>query len=60
MLLDTPSLVKLQSGTIRYRYVEDGKDIDQGRIEKPHESQGDLNKKGGYFYHARLKEEEGE
>ena len=56
MLLDAPSLVKLQPGTIRYRYLADGVPIDENRVEKPHEGQTDLHKKGGYFYHARLKD----
>ena len=53
VVIDAPVLVKLQHGTVRYRYVEEKVDR-ENRIEKPHEGP-ERTGKDGYFYHSHLK-----
>ena len=53
-----PVLVKLEHGTVRYRYQNNeghlaGKENLDKRIERPHEGP-ERSKKHGYFFHATL------
>ena len=56
-LIDAPVLVRLDQGTVRYRYTEEERNAENnkrnGRVEKPHEGHG-IGRKTGYFYHATL------
>ena len=53
--MDAPVLVKLEHGTIRYRYVEDEKAHKDKteRRETNHEGL-ERSKKHGYFFHTKL------
>ncbi|KAI0217635.1 hypothetical protein LSAT2_030639 [Lamellibrachia satsuma] len=55
VLIDTPSLVKLSDGTVRYRFFEQPPAATdcRKRVEKPHEGP-ERSHKRGYFYHSRL------
>uniref|UniRef100_X2ATU5 Ubiquitin-like domain-containing protein n=1 Tax=Capitella teleta TaxID=283909 RepID=X2ATU5_CAPTE len=55
VLIDAPILVKLQSGSVRYRYLEndDLQTKNRIRVERPHEGPERKNK-SGYFFHANL------
>ena len=62
-VIDAPILVKVEHGTLRYRYKEDGgedpppgnnrKRKKKGRIEVAHEGP-ERSKKHGYFFHSTL------
>ncbi|KAK2181841.1 hypothetical protein NP493_377g00042 [Ridgeia piscesae] len=55
VLIDTPSLVKLSDGTVRYRFFDQPSAARncKKRVEKPHEGP-ERSQKQGYFYHSRL------
>ena len=62
-VIDAPILVKVEHGTLRYRYKEDGEEDPpsgnnrkrkkKGRIEVAHEGP-ERSKKHGYFFHSTL------
>ena len=59
-VIDAPVLVKVEHGTLRYRYKEqenehspDRKKKKKGRIELAHEGP-ERSKKHGYFFHSTL------
>ncbi len=53
-MIDAPVLVKLENGTLRYRYKDEDVGKKKGeRIELAHEGP-ERKKKHGYFYHATL------
>lgn len=53
--LDTPVLVDIEHGSVRYRYGSyEGEPVDKARrIERPFHGDDKVNKQN-YFYHARL------
>lgn len=54
-MIDVPVIVKLNDGTVRYRYDATQAYLKQHR-EKPHEDAKNLANKKGYFYHVKLKD----
>ena len=62
-VIDAPILVKVEHGTLRYRYKDDGEEDPppgnnrkrkkKGRIEVAHEGP-ERSKKHGYFFHSTL------
>ncbi|XP_074643057.1 uncharacterized protein LOC141900182 [Tubulanus polymorphus] len=56
-MIDTPVLINLQHGSIRYRDIEekDEPHSSRRRRERPHEGPDRVQKKG-YFYHAHLED----
>lgn len=56
MMIDASVLVRMEHGTVRYRYKENEVELQarkSNRIEKPHEGPEKTNKKG-YFFHPTL------
>jgi len=58
-VIDAPVLVRLDQGTVRYRFAPEKALSENGshhslRIDKPHQGSAQNNPKRGYFYHATL------